>query len=907
MSYKLHNKISNGEQPIVKQNYNKFQKLLLSASIASILGVAPYAAFAQVVTVDVSDTATDGQEVAVEEIVVTGTSIRGIAPVGSEPITYGRADIETDSPVDIRDALSNVPQISNFGTEADVSTSNRFRTAGYQPIIHNLGIYSTLTLFNGHRMADVGGEAVFPDPAILPTIGIERVEVIADGASAIYGSDAVAGVVNFIYRRNFEGLEISSTLTHDPDTSWENTNLGAIWGKRYDRGNVMVAYEYSEHIRPTLSEFPLSADADHRPLGYSDWRTQNCEFPRVNFNRVNYAGPNLTPGTYLCNPDGDAHNASNGERHAMLATARYELNDRVEVWSELNYSDYNSWRFGGWGNGGRFQFNLPRTSPFFRIPAGANATGVNSQNIRGDGVGYFGHRYRNATSEVMGFTGGADIDLGSEWQATVMLHKSKTNDWNDDPGLDLQNLQRLALEGKFDPFNIKGNDPAVLAQINNGFTQLNDTSQSLTELSVKADGPLFAIAGGDVRAAIGGSYRGQRANQLQSAGCPTCSFYQIVRDDDIDRGVNAVFAEIVVPLVSGANAMPGIEELTLSLAGRYDNYDRLAGEFNPKAGFTWMPISSVSVHGSWGTSFVAPNLGLITSIFGVPQPNTSDRDPQGRQQQYDIYNLGGGNPDLGSETAESFSYGFKYEPEFLEGLSVGVTYYAVEYSDLIYKPTRADVLRNPAFKDSIILGAINPTTGAIAPLDQTFVNAAIAAAPPQTPILPGQTFNMMFNSYAINIGTRKHAGYDFNINYDFESGIGDWGLGIVANKQTRFDEEVVPGSGFFSRIDTPQAAPWQIRYQTQWTAREMPLRATLVSNYKSGYTDNGGWVTENHLLHNLTVSYDFNELFGGVTLQGRVRNLLDEDAPYFPNSLGYDDDNHSPYGRQFELTLRASF
>lgn len=87
----------------------------------------------------------------------------------------------------------------------------------------------------------------------------------------------------------------------------------------------------------------------------------------------------------------------------------------------------------------------------------------------------------------------------------------------------------------------------------------------------------------------------------------------------------------------------------------------------------------------------------------------------------------------------------------------------------------------------------------------------------------------------------------------------------------------------------------------------MPLQATLVSNYKSGYTDNGGWVTENHLLHNLTVSYDFNELFGGVTLQGRVRNLLDEDAPYFPNSLGYDDDNHSPYGRQFELTVRASF
>lgn len=889
----------------MKQNKNNYQKLLLGASIASILGVLPHMTFAQAVTVDVSG-ATGESALEVEEIVVTGTSIRGIAPVGSAPISYGRADIEADSPVDVRDALSNVPQISNFGTDADVSTSNRFRTAGYQPIIHNLGIYSTLTLFNGHRMADVGGEAVFPDPAILPTIAIERVEVIADGASAIYGSDAVAGVVNFIYRRNFEGLEIATTVTSDPDTSWENTNFGAIWGKRFDRGNVMMSYEYSEHIRPRNNEFPLSADADHRPYGYDDERTQNCPEPRVNFGGVNYSGPNLARGSYFCNPDGPVNIASDGERHAFLATARYAINDTVEAWTEINYSDYDSWRFAGWGNGGRFQFNIPSSNPFFRVPPGANPAGVTRENIRGDGVGYFGHRLRNASSKVMGFTGGFDVDLGDEWQATLMLHKSKTKDVNDDPGLDLQNLERLTLEGKFDPFNVSGNSSTVLSQINNGFTQLNDTSQSLTEISAKADGPVFSITGGQVRAAIGASYRGQRALQVQSAGCPSCSFYQIVRDDDINRGVNAVFAEAVIPLVSGFNAKPGIEEFTVSLAGRYDNYDGLAGEFNPKVGFTWVPFTDLAVNASWGTSFVAPNLGLITSIFGVPQPNISDRDADGRQQQYDIYNLGGGNPDLGSEEAESSSVGFTYTPQFAEGLSLGITHYRVEYSNLIYKPTRADVLRNPAFADSRIFGAIDPATGRIAPLPQSFVDAAIAMAPPQTPILAGQTFNMMFNSFAINVGTRIHAGYDFNIGYEFDSSVGQWDLGIVANQQTRFDEEVVPGSGFFSRIGTRQAPGWQTRYQVRWVAPEMPLNVQLVSNYKSGYTD-AGWNMDSYLAHNLTVSYDFNELFNGVTLQGRVRNLTDETPPYYPSSSGYDEDNHTPYGRQFELTLRASF
>lgn len=890
----------------MKQNNNKYQKLLLKASIASILGVMPYASLAQVVTVDVAGASSQERPVEMEEIIVTGTSIRGIAPVGSEPISYGRADIETDSPVDVRDALANVPQISNFGTDADVSTSNRFRTAGYQPIIHNLGIYSTLTLFNGHRMADVGGEAVFPDPSIIPTIAVERVEVIADGASAIYGSDAVAGVVNFIYRRNFEGIQLTSTLTHDPNTSWENTNIAALWGKQFDRGHAMLAYEYSEALRPTRGEFPLSADADHTRIGQRDERTQNCEPPRVNFGGVNYAGPNLTPGAYRCNPDSPVSLASSGERHAFLGTARYDISDNVQLWTELNYSDYNSWRFAGWGNGGNFQFDLPNTSPFFTVPAGANPEGVTSENIRGVAIGYFDHRYRNAKSKVMGFTGGADVDIGSGWQATLMIHQSKTEDWNDDPGLDLQNLARLAEEGQFNPFAGKNNPPGVLAQINNGFTQLNDTSQSLTELSVKADGPVFSITGGEVKAAIGTSYRGQRARQIQSAGCPTCSFYQLVRDDDLSRGVVAVFGEAVVPLVSGNNAVTGVQEFTLSLAGRYDKYDGLDGQFNPKVGFTWVPVDSVSVHGAWSTSFVAPNMGLITSIFGVPQPNITDRDELGRQQSYDIYNLGGGNPALEPEDASSYSFGFKYTPEFLEGLSIGVTHYAVEYSNLIYKPTRADVLRNPAFADSIILGEKNPVTGAIAPLPESFVNAAIAAAPPQTPILDGQQFNMMFNSFAINIGTRKHAGYDFNIQYDFDTSLGQFGAGVVANKQTRFDEEVVPGSGFFSRIGTGDAAPWQIRYQAQWNASAVPLRVTLVSNYKSGY-EQAAFKVDNHLIHNLTLAYELDSLLQGVTVQARVRNLLDESAPYFPNSLGYDNNNHNPYGRQFELTLRANF
>ena len=888
-------------------------RLAFSALTLSVLGCLPLAAFAQV-TVDINP---DDNEDVVEEIVVvgtgTGTSIRGIDPIGYAPIDYTRADIETDSPVDVRDALSNVPQISNFNTDADRSTSNRFRTAGYQPIIHNLGIYSTLTLFNGHRMADVGGEAVFPDPAILPTIAVERVEVVADGASAIYGSDAVAGVVNFLYRRGVDGFEFSSTVGTDPDTTWQNRNVALLWGNTFDRGEVMLAYEYSKLDRPTQEEFWFSADADHSDIpGGSDSRTSNCPWVRVNFGGDTYSGPDLTPGTTRCNPNGDQSIAQNGERNAALATFHYDVSDTVELWAEANFSDYQSYRINNWGNGGRFQIDIPSTSPSFTVPPGADPTGVDSENVRGIVDAWFGLRRREADSEVKGITLGANFEMGGGWLTQTFWHYSKTNDWNYDPGADLQNLQALAASGDFNPFDLTGNSQSVLDQINNGFVQLNDTSQKLSELSVKADGPIASIAGGDVMLAIGASHRIQGAQQLQSAGCPSCSFYQIVRDDNIARGVDSVFAELAIPLIGPGNARAGARELTLSLAGRFDDYDRLDAQFNPKVGFTWRPIEDLSIHGTWGTSFVAPNMGLITAIFGVPQTGIRDSgltlpNPD-TNYDFDIWNKGGGGgyDTLGPEEADSYSFGFTWQPQFADGLSVGVTYYEVEYRDNVYKPTRGDVLDNPAFSDHVGFGEYDPVNDVFLPFTDEELAELMRLAPSQTPVVPGQTFNMWFDSYAINFGSRTHAGYDYNIRYDFDTSVGRWGLSAIANKQTTFDEKLGAGVATFSRIGTGDAPGWQTRFMTQWAGNELPLRATLVSMYKSGYTD-GSRVVDSHLFHNLTLAYDIDSLLNGVTLQLRVRNLTDEEPPFYDSGSGYDDDNHTPYGRQFDLTLRASF
>ena len=143
---------------------------LLSSTAAVALFAAPHMAFA-------ADKAPAADEPAVEEIIVTGSSIRGVAPVGSALIGVTRDTIATQAPANVKELMSSIPQLGNFGANAEQSTSNRFRTAGFQPNIHNLGIYATLTLFNGHRMAPTGGEAVFPDPSSIPVIALQRVDL----------------------------------------------------------------------------------------------------------------------------------------------------------------------------------------------------------------------------------------------------------------------------------------------------------------------------------------------------------------------------------------------------------------------------------------------------------------------------------------------------------------------------------------------------------------------------------------------------------------------------------------------------------------------------------------------------------------------------------------------------------
>jgi iron complex outermembrane receptor protein len=870
----------------------------------------------------------------VEEVVVTGTSIRGVAPVGSSLIGVTRDQIQAIAPTNVKDLLASVPALGNFGTNAEQSTPNRFRTQGYLANIHNLGIYATLTLLNGHRVAATGTEGSFPDPSSVPPIAIQRTEIIADGASAIYGSDATAGVVNFIYRKPFDGIETSATYSFDGETSYEKRDFGIIGGKTWSGGGLLLAYEYSSNKSPLNTEIPfLALGSDQTSRGGRDSRGTTCLTPTYravsptngatfgstygsaasgfSTATVNQRCGILTPSTII----------QNGERDAFLATIDHQVTDNVKVWAELNYSHYE-----GYGQGGQPSINIavPKSNPFLTQANTPPALWTQLQNgaINSVFVNISGNQFyptpvtTPGTSTVTTLVTGLTIDMGSDWKGDLSLVTSRTRDFFRTREFDILNLRAaLADTNPATAFNIFGNaasnNPATLAKINNESGQYNWGQQGLQELQFKADGPVMELPAGTLRAAAGASFRATQANALQLAGSRAANsgYNAVVRDDHPRQQVSAAFFELNAPLVSDKNAMPLVQTLTVSVSGRYDYYDKYGGTFNPKYGVVYSPGGDLEFHASYGTNFNAPNVGLLTGLFGQPGYNSNPNQVIGygpykgtlltNINQYTLSGQGGGN--LTPEEAKTKSFGFVWTPSYmgLEGLRASVNWYYVDYSNLFFKVTGSDLITNPAFAG---LAEFFPT--------QARMNEIIAQFPSSAALLV-PNFEYVPHTEAVNLGTRLYEGLDYDISYRFGTeNFGQFQIGMTANQQLQYKQKVLPSQPFQDRFNTTDVVEWKARFNAGWIYNNLTLSAFY--NYTGEYTNQNSVVVRNqkvdaHKTVDVTASYEFKNLMKGVVLQGRVSNLFDKDPPFFDNGNGYNASWASPYPRSFDLTLRAKF
>jgi len=496
---------------------------------------------------------------------MSGTNIRGVEQsTGSLVIGMARADIQAAGPASTEDLLKVNPAMGNFQA---LFPGNGDAGGSYLPSIHGLGEGQTLVLINGHRLPGSGWLATGADPSAIPPSAIERVDIIPDGASAIYGSNAVEGVINLILRKDFSGVE--TTVRYGMGDYYDTLNLSGLFSHTWKKGSLLVAYEYQRinNLKGRhRSEFYTQ---DLRSLGGNDFRSQNAFPANIIVDGTTYALPGFdtaNPNRFDVAPFFDI--VPELKRHNVVVALNQQLSDKVSVFAEAYYTKLDS-RQEVPPDG--ITVAVPDTNPYFIAPPDSDATSVTAQyNLTND----LGVLTNTTQSELYSFVVGGRVDLGHDWSGALDV----THGWSDGQRFQPIINQTAAAEAAqgtttataLNPFGVgPTTSPQVLALLPTSVNVNPDTTQDLTDVVLKFDGLLFSVPGGQVKMAAGLAYREENYESTSRSGALA---NLLVGRADVGRDARSVFGEVLIPIVGKDNARPGAQRLDLSVSARYDDY-----------------------------------------------------------------------------------------------------------------------------------------------------------------------------------------------------------------------------------------------------------------------------------------------------------------------------------------------
>lgn len=841
------------------------------------------------------------------EVMVTGSRIRGVAPVGAPTIALGRTDLTTTTASTVADFLKEVPQIASTGidetsfTTVGVSASNVSRASAIN--LRGLTPVATLVLLDGHRVTQSGTAGAFVDPSSIPTLAIERVEVVADGASAIYGSDAIAGVVNLILRKDFNGAE--TQLRVSSADSYQRTQIGQILGTSWDSGNVMFAYEYMENDALGSRERDFFRQ-DQRPRGGDDYRVSTCNPGNIIVGGVSYAIPAggvtdpaaLVPGTRnLCDMS-VTDIIPEQERHSAVFYVSQDLTDGIRLfadgfWTRKSFEP----RFVGQGSATTLvTFTVPNTNAYFVAPPGTSPDRV---TVEYSFFEEFGYLSADGTSETYSANLGTEIDLPANWRLSIAGQWGQNRDYTFSRAVNRAALDAALASSDpntaLNPFG-PGTNPAVLQSIFTGqFSPGGRNTMGGGE--IRADGRVFDAPGGTARLAVGAEYR--RYSLATDTTRGTIDNPQVDYSHN-DRRVVSGYAEMFVPLVGSGNARAGVERLDLSLAVRYDEYSDFGNTTNPKIGVTWEPFAGLTVRGSYGTSFRAPSLSDLRAP-GEGNVSTTSVDPKSPTGQSRGITIRGGNPNLGPEEAETYTFGFEWVPASLPDLTVDLTYFSIDYDKQIGSAWGAAVLQEEEIYQDIIIR--NPT--------QAQIDAVLNNGRPLSGVLP-PVIDYIIDGTNRNRGSTIARGVDFVLGYDWHMETrGRFSARASGTYYTKYDTQLTPMAPVLERLGTiDYPLRFRARADLRWNLAN--IGAGLTVNYSNGYWDTAQtpWDRiDSYTTVDGSVSYTFEgaSKLEGLSVSLNVSNLFDDDPPFVNQTSGYDAGKASPFGRMLTLGLTKSW
>jgi iron complex outermembrane receptor protein len=841
-----------------------------------------------------SGAASEASDNVLEELVVTGSSIRGVPPVGSNLISVSREDIEAIGAASTADLVATVPQLNSFNTAPQASLGG---VGSFAPGMRGLPASATLPLMNGHRLVAAAANETNPDFPLIPGLALERIEIVADGASSIYGSDAVAGVVNFITRKRFSGVEVNASYGAADDYS--AGYVGALFGKDWGSGSILAAYQYAESGNITGGDRDYRVQ-DFRSQGGIDTRATSCPSPNVLANTTLWSVYQAAPAFGLntinyCDNGAVADLLPKSRTHSLFVSGRQDLNDRAALWGEVLYSDRHDEIRAAPPAQTVF---IANTNPFFQGPAGAANEYV---LFRPDNLVGSDHFTNTDDRRAGNSTFGLDYKLPRDLNLSVY----GSYDWAENDAF-IPQINTAAITAAaagtttataLDPFGA-GTSPAVRAAILNSSTDV-DIKQNTKLAAAKLDGPLMTLPGGTLRFAVGAEVRRETFEQRGFVGATSVP-------ENLERDVKSIYGELFVPIVGDGNAAPLFHSLSLSLSGRYDDYSDFGSTSNPKVGVNWEPVEGVTLRGSYGTSFRAPGLRQVGATVGsyylsAAQAVTFANDPTRGAAQVNTVYLLGGNRDLKPEEATTYSFGVDVNPKRLPALRASVTYYNIEYTGVIGTPSVPYVFTDPTFSGQVYR---NPTSAQL--------SALLAIATPVNLPAPLPAIGNVLDLRLNNFGVRKTDGLDFDANYRWTTGFGSVFADLAGNYILNFDTQFSPGAPVSDslRLGIPR-----------WTARATlgaeagPVSVMGFVNHRDGIRNNfttptgvGSYKADSYTTVDLRVIWTLpdSRWTKGTVLALQVNDLFDEEPPFFPATDGIGG-AYNPIGRFVAVSLRKTF
>jgi len=854
------------------------------------------------------------------DIVVTGTRIRGAPPAGSNVIELDRSDIEQTGRGTVQDVLQTLPQ--NFGGSQNEATQEGTQNArsnftyGSTVDLRGLGSDATLTLVDGHRLAPagVGGHI---DISTIPLSAVERIEVLADGASAAYGADAVAGVVNIILRDHFEGAETAVRFGATSQGGASERAFSQVLGANWSTGQIMGAYEYRTRDELSMLDRPFLADADFTDRGGSDFRGTRSNpgnIIRIGATTVSLPIPagqdgmslsesDLTTGPLNRNQINElAFFLPRQQLHSVFLRGQQSLTPSLELYGRVIGSEREVYLE-------REQLFANLSVPESNYYRQANNLFLGQGNLTisyylGDDLGPIINR---ATIRAWSGVAGLRYEVGdSDWviDGSFAYAHSQEDIFNENfyhaasaaPALASGNVATA-----FNPFGDGSNTPAsVLAGLTFDIETHNAAETSVSQ--IQADGPLWRIWGGDMRLAIGVEQRPERfeifREEIYSSG-PVNQFIQ----DPGARRVDAYFGELHLPLIGPDNEVPLVHALTLSASVRHEDASDYGDSTTPRFGVRWALTPEFALRASWGQSFKGPQFSqMLGDVVLSYATATSAQDPLADNGSTGVLTIGGSNGDLRPETAENWTAGFDYAPAWARGLNLRATYFDIDFADRIFSPGNIlSVLANPAGYESILFR--DPS--------DALIDEYLALGAPPTGSLPADGVELIIDRRLVNLSSQRIRGVDLSANMAFDTDWGAFEVFVNASGILQFEQTLIPGA---APIDVRNVVngviDWRFRAGLNYSVDDWS--ASVTANYANGYQDtltlpNRDVDAQTTWDLRLARSWRQRDSDGaGLQISLNVLNAFDEDPPFVNNPTGYgfDASNASPLGRTVSLDLR---